>query len=329
MIFNDGDLYNFNVMNKLQGYNLIREGKIPEALRFFEVSYRNSLDRESECAIKVIKYFLSKLRKIKSLDDYHKIADALMSEWKELLSWVSHNSCSMISEVLDAFRYYIFSLALKYYDAVIDNISSNKDPITVQDIDLMVKVSRCYREIGKIDKTIDILEEVRQFNFYDSVVLSYLADAYFEVGEIDRAKLFFRDAFFWDPQRVEVYDMKSMIIKTLVKVVVDNGYRDNEISEWIPVYGVIENLFDVKRELLEEEVKIIIERINKFEEIYNKDKSMRNILEPRLINSYIWLIDYYFFQLQDYSLAKEMGKVLAKFSPNIYNKIKLGVYKWL
>ncbi|MGB9621377.1 MAG: hypothetical protein ACPL4C_02925 [Brevinematia bacterium] len=316
-------------MNKVQGYNLIRDGKITEALRFFESSYRSSLDRESECAIKIIKYFLSKIRKMKSLGDYHKIGDALVVEWRELLNWSLHNNCSMVSEILEAFKYHIFSLALKYYQAVIDNISNSKDPITVQDIDLMVKISRCYREVGKLDKAIEILEDVRQFNFYDSTVLSYLADAYFDVGEIDRSKLFFREAFFWNPQGIEIYDMKSMIIKSLVRVVVDNGYRDNEINEWIPIYGVIENLFDVRRELLDEEVQIIMNRISEFEKVYSKDRSMRNILEPRLINSYIWLIDYYFFQVQDYNLAREMGKVLAKFSPNIYNKIKLGVYKWL
>jgi len=217
---------------------------------------------------------------------------------------------------------------LKYYTQIIDNINQD-DVLVVRDTDLMLKISRCYRELRMEDKAIDILEEVRSYNQTDSVVLSILGDLYFQMGDIDRAKLFFREAFFWDPQRIELDEVRCPIVKTLMKTVKTNDYRNEEVNEWIPVYGAIENIFDVRRELSKEEVDILIRRIQALESDFLKHREWRNITEPRLINSYLWLIDYYYLQLEDYELAKSVGVILQKFSPSIYNKLKLGGYKWL
>lgn len=315
-------------MEKVSGYNLIRSGKITEALKFFEDSLRKGLDEESECGIKIVKYVLSKVRRIKESNDPHKIADMLVLEWKNILNWINTNDCSRFSDLVESVKYYIFFLALKYYQTIIDNISVY-DGSNVIDVDLMVKIARCYREIGEIERCIDILEDVRSYRIYDSGVLANLGDAYFELGDIDTSKLFFREAFFWDPQEIEIFEMKSLIIKKLIKIVMGNGYRGEEINEWIPIYGVIENLFDIRRELSQDEVNLILERVKIMEKEYQENRKWRNILEPRLINSYIWLIDYYALQLEDYGVAKGIGRILQKFSPNIYNKLKLGGYKWL
>ncbi|MFN4245028.1 MAG: tetratricopeptide repeat protein [Brevinematia bacterium] len=316
------------MMDKVNRYTLIKSGKITEALRLFENSLKNNLDEESECGIKIIKYVLSKVKRIKEVGDNHKIADMLVMEWKNILSWINTNDCGKFPDLTEAIKYYIFLLALKYYQSTIDNISVGGTSDVV-DIDLMIKVSKCYREIGEVGRCIDVLEEVREYKLYDSGVLSNLADAYFEIGEIDRSKLFFREAFFWDPQEIDVFDLRSMIIKRLIKIVVGNGYKGEEINEWIPIYGVIENLFDVRRELSHEEVEMILDRVKVMELEYEKDRKWRNILEPRLINNYIWLIDYYAFQVGDYDLARGIAKILQKFSPDVHNKLKLGVYKWL
>ena len=318
----------FLVMNKVNGYGLIKSGKITEALKFFENTLKDRVDEESECGIKIIKYVLSKVKRIREVNDNHKIADMLVMEWRNVLSWINTNDCGKFPDLTESIKYYIFLLALKYYQAAIDSILGNSSSGFV-DIDLMVKVSKCYREIGEVDKCIEVLEEVRGYRVYDSSVLSNLADAYFEVGEIDRSKLFFREAFFWDPQEIDVFDLKSMLIKGLIKIVVSHGYKGEEINEWIPIYGVIENLFDVRRELLKEEVDMILDRVRVMEAEYERDRKWRNILEPRLVNNYIWLIDYYALQVGDYELARSVGKILQKFSPNIHNKLKLGVYKWL
>lgn len=315
-------------MEKVSGYNLIRSGKITEALKFFEDSLRKGLDEESECGIKIVKYVLSKVRRIKESNDPNKIADMLVLEWKNILNWINTNDCSRFSDLVESVKYYIFFLALKYYQTIIDNISVY-DGSNVIDVDLMVKIARCYREIGEIERCIDILEDVRSYRIYDSGVLANLGDAYFELGDIDTSKLFFREAFFWDPQEIEIFEMKSLIIKKLIKIVMGNGYRGEEINEWIPIYGVIENLFDIRRELSQDEVNLILERVKIMEKEYQENRKWRNILEPRLINSYIWLIDYYALQLEDYGVAKGIGRILQKFSPNIYNKLKLGGYKWL
>jgi tetratricopeptide (TPR) repeat protein len=315
-------------MEKVSGYDLIRNGKINEALVFFEENFRRFLDKDSECVIKVIKYLLSKVKKIKDLKDPYRIADTIVSEWPKILGNINLEGCSENVELIESVKYYLFFTALKYYTQIIDNINQD-DVLVVRDTDLMLKISRCYRELRMEDKAIDILEEVRSYNQTDSVVLSILGDLYFQMGDIDRAKLFFREAFFWDPQRIELDEVRCPIVKTLMKTVKTNGYRNEEVNEWIPVYGAIENIFDVRRELSKEEVDILIRRIQALESDFLKHREWRNITEPRLINSYLWLIDYYYLQLEDYELAKSVGVILQKFSPSIYNKLKLGGYKWL
>jgi len=315
-------------MEKVSGYDLIRNGKINEALVFFEENFRRFLDKDSECVIKVIKYLLSKVKKIKDLKDPYRIADTIVSEWPKILGNINLEGCSENVELIESVKYYLFFTALKYYTQIIDNINQD-DVLVVRDTDLMLKISRCYRELRMEDKAIDILEEVRSYNQTDSVVLSILGDLYFQMGDIDRAKLFFREAFFWDPQRIELDEVRCPIVKTLMKTVKANGYRNEEVNEWIPVYGAIENIFDVRRELSKEEVDILIRRIQALESDFLKHREWRNITEPRLINSYLWLIDYYYLQLEDYELAKSVGVILQKFSPSIYNKLKLGGYKWL
>jgi len=315
-------------MDKSNGYELIRSGKINEALVAFEDSFRRFLDKDSECGIKVLKYLLPKMKRIKDLKDPYKIADAIISEWPKVLSNINLNGCSENLELIEAVKHYLFFTALKYYTQIINNINQD-DVLVVRDTELMLKVSRCYRELKVEDKAIEVLEEVRLYNPTDSVVLSILGDLYFQVGDIDRAKLFFREAFFWDPQRIELQDIKCPIIKALTKTVRANGYRNEEVNEWIPIYGAIENVFDVRRELSKEEVDIIVRKIQMLENDFLKNREWRNITEPRLINSYIWLIDYYYLQLSDYELARSVGAILQKFSPNIYNKLKLGGYKWL
>ncbi len=313
-------------MNTKEGYNLIKDGKITEALKIFENTYRMNLDYKSECVLKVIKYLLSKERKIRELSNPHAIADSLIEEWKNIVNYMENQKCLEDIDLFESVKYHIFSLALKYYNSS-EQVYVEDD--SVVDIDLMVKVSKCYREIGELGKAIDLLEDVREHNQRDSYVLSTLADIYFEVGDIERSKLFFREAFFWDPQRVEVFSMKSMIIKKLRNIVYSNGYREEEINEWIPVYACIENVFDVRREITPQEVNELIERIKLLENEYLKSKQWRHLVEPRLINSYLWLVDYYGLQEEDISMARSIASIISKISPVIYNKLILGGYKWL
>ena len=64
--------------------------------------------------------------------------------------------------------------------------------------------------------------------------------------------------------------------------------------EWIPVYGTLDGMLNVKRELKALELGKLKQSIYTLEnELREKDTKNRRILIPRLINYYFWLIDHY------------------------------------
>ena len=124
-------------------------------------------------------------------------------------------------------------------------------------------------------------------------ILSETADCFALCGEDKKAKVLFREAFFIDAQKIEIEFFDSELICSLIKQVKDKGYSGAALKEWIPVFGVLYGVFNMKRELKTHEAARLRQ------EIYAKENELKNpannaeILVPKLINMYFWLIDYY------------------------------------
>jgi len=71
------------------------------------------------------------------------------------------------------------------------------------------------------------------------------------------------------------------------------GYTEAVLKEWIPVYGVLYGIFNVKRELHGAEFGILRQRIYARENELRDPACNATLIVPRLINMYFWLIDYY------------------------------------
>ena len=64
--------------------------------------------------------------------------------------------------------------------------------------------------------------------------------------------------------------------------------------EWLPVYGTLDGILNVKRELKALELGKLRQSIYMLEnELREKDVKNKKLLVPRLINYYFWLIDHY------------------------------------
>ena len=64
--------------------------------------------------------------------------------------------------------------------------------------------------------------------------------------------------------------------------------------EWIPVYGVLDGVFNVKRELRSLEFAQLKQKIFLLENDEREKKGSEHAkIVPRLINGYFWLIDHY------------------------------------
>ena len=65
------------------------------------------------------------------------------------------------------------------------------------------------------------------------------------------------------------------------------------LVEWIPVYGVIYGVFNVKRELRSLEYGKLKQSIFTLQSQLADDGDRGVETEPRLLNRYFWLIDHY------------------------------------
>ena len=103
----------------------------------------------------------------------------------------------------------------------------------------------------------------------------------------------------------------------LIDKVSAKGYTGRELLEWIPVYGTLYGVFNIRRTLKSQEVGRLKQDIYA-KENENKDPVNSALLKPRLLNMYFWLIDYYDLS-QELQRIKEVLLKIKLLAPDIYN----------
>jgi tetratricopeptide (TPR) repeat protein len=178
------------------------------------------------------------------------------------------------------------------------------DGINEHDPDLLLLVGRCYKGVGNYEEALKYLEQARQFKREDGETLSELADVNALLGETVLAKAQFREAFFIDPQKVNLRAMESELIIRLRDRVEEMGISGPDLAEWLPIYGRLLKVFSVKRELKRVEVVRLKQSIFDLEnELRGGGRS--SLLKPRLLNRYFWLIEYYENAGEDRGIIEE------------------------
>jgi predicted solute-binding protein len=90
-------------------------------------------------------------------------------------------------------------------------------------------------------------------------------------------------------------------------------YRD--IREWIPIFAFIHDIFYVKGKLSRSQVENIEKEIYTLEINYQKlssDQAEQTNIIPRLMNKYLWMLDYYEFQNYNFdNLSQIRDRLIA------------------
>jgi hypothetical protein len=128
----------------------------------------------------------------------------------------------------------------------------------------------------------------------------------------------FREAFFINPQRVDVDLLESGLITRLTEKALEAGRGGIELTEWIPVYGEILGVLSVKRELKPIEAGKLKQSIYELETELAADGARRPILLPRLINRYFWLVDYYMNQKEEKARVDELLLKIKLLDSNVH-----------
>lgn len=243
-------------------------------------------DKEVVSSLKCANYWRDRFSTSRELSSDFEKAEYLLSQWKGFLAFKERIGTAS-ENCVTALRRLVYQTCLRFYENIIGNHPGNKDA------DILLRIGRCYKGLGSYDKALQVLDPANQLKKDSPEILAELADCYALVNEMHISKIFFREAFFLNPQAIELSNLESEMIRRLVIKLEEIGYSPPALSEWIPVYGVLYGVFTVKRELRSIEYGKLRQSIYSLEVDLRENPSRKDSIMPRLINRYFWLIDHY------------------------------------
>ncbi|MDR1867595.1 MAG: hypothetical protein LBQ77_04955 [Treponema sp.] len=270
----------------------------------------NPSSKEAVYALKCVNWWLKRIQQIDSIHDSYNKGGFLFTQWEPFSDFCkqldgSYESCQY------AVKYCIFSTILRFFQDVLGSDSNQHDP------ELLLQVSRCYKGMGNYDLALKYVQQAVRFKREDGGALSELADVQALLGESRISKALFREAFFLDPQGVNLHSLESELILSIVKQVYALGHTGATVAEWIPVYGSLFGIFSVKRALKSIEVSRLKQSILNLEGDIRTNKGDLTLIKPRLINRYFWLMDQY---EEEPNIIEETMLKIKAIDPLIYER---------
>ena len=267
-------------------YELFRLGAFKKAETELEKAL--ALDYEHEevtCGLKCAHYWDARSEQYSEITDDFERGEYLLTQWRDFALFLARNNGG--SEICTfSLKQWVFGQALQSYLALLEG-PSRSDP------ELLYRIGRCHKGIGDYKQALEFLEACSHQKTDDPQILAELADCYALIDEMKAAKIFFREAFFIDPQRIDIDSLESKMMCRLVERLTELGYEQPELVEWLPIYGVVFGVLNVKRELRSLEYGKLKQSIFTLESQLKEDGTQELYLTPRLINRYFWLIDHH------------------------------------
>ncbi len=284
-------------------FSFLEAGNPSRAKKMLETLLENDLESEEIVfTISCCNFWIDFTRRLSEMEDPFERGETLLAEWKQFQPWANRQA-NLYTPALYAVRRGIFSLALQEYMRLMDE----RDP--VQKAEICRKAGLCYKKLGEFENAKHLLSEANSLQGNQAAVLADLADCYALCGDDKSAKVLFREAFFIDAQRVDLDFLDSELIRCLIAKTGEKGYSGAVLQEWIPVYGVLWGVFNIKRELRPQEVVKLKQEIYALENELKDPACDSALLTPRLINMYFWLIDHY---VRTDGNGKTVSEVLLK-----------------
>jgi tetratricopeptide (TPR) repeat protein len=299
-----------------KAYDSLKVSDATSALKVLEEALKIDFEHpEVVYALKCLNWWLDRIKRLPEFADPYERGGFILSQWKSFYSFLDR-----IGEAYDpcqyALRRFVFSTALQSFQNVLGDGVNQHDP------GLLLQVGRCYKGVGNYDLAIKYLEQAARFKREDGETLSELADVNALLNETRAAKVLFREAFFLDPQGIDLRSMESEMIIRLRDWVKELGYEGAELAEWIPIYGCLLGVFSVKRVLKQVELGRLKQSIFTLENELRNQQDTTMLLKPRLINRYFWLIDHYEHVREDSSVIEETMLKIKVIDPGIYERYR-------
>lgn len=279
-------------------YGLLREGNIEAAEELTLKGMEDDLNNaDYEQILKILKFWHNRADLFVFKEQN---GEKLFAEWDHFVEFCEKNSIDNKKAFL-SIKDFIFR---KIVDLLIDTYKLSPVP----DRETLILLGQSFYEIGLPDKAVETLEYAMNLSKDESDVRIFLllGNLYGQTGEKDLAMVMYNEAFFRFPQQVNVDAIDYVSIQKLRQMAREDGFKDNEVLEWIPVYGYLFDVLTARRKLDYNDYMGLKERITDYEKNLKVDKKSVNIIVPRLINFYYWILDYYLFEMKAYGPAENV-----------------------
>ena len=294
-----------------QAYEKLKTSDAATAARLLEEGLGLDFENgEIKYALKCVNWWLEHTKRLPELQNPYERGGFILSRLRQYYAFLdrfapSPEEAGLSAEARDqcqyAVRRYVFSSALCCFEDLLGDSVNQHDP------GLLLLVGRCYKGTGNYIEALKYLEQAIRFRREDSETLAELADVNALLGEDRIAKAYFREAFFIDPEKIDLRSMESELIQRLRdRVRAELGYADPELAEWIPVWGRLWGVFSVRRELKQVEVGRLKQSIFSLEAERGNGAEGDSLVKPRLLNRYFWLVDHYENVREDPALIEEV-----------------------
>ncbi|MCL2880521.1 MAG: tetratricopeptide repeat protein [Treponema sp.] len=299
-----------------RAYDRLKAPDIEGAARALEEALQADFDNgELKYALKCVHWWIEHTRKLDEIQNPFEKGVYIFSRLKQYYVFLDRFD-EEYEQCQYAVRRYIFSTALIYFSDLLGDGVNQHDP------ELLLLIGRCYKGIGNYDEALKYLEQAVRFKREDSETLAELADVNALLAETRTAKTFFREAFFLDPQKIDLRSLESELMIRLQKKVTELGYGGKDLCEWIPVFGCLLGVFNVKRELKQVEAGRLKQSVFELEAELRGSQEEESYVKPRLLNRYFWLIDYYINIREDQALIDEILLKIKITDPDIYERYR-------
>ena len=297
-----------------QVYELLKSGELEQANRELAGILQQNLDNSDVIyALTGVNFWTDKLKKAMNATTAFERGEYLVSQWKPFTLYIEKQGPER-EPFLYALKQCVFSLALGFYQTLYREDGTSRDP------EIYRKTGLCYKELGDYDRALHLLEQAKEGDDTPAI-LAELADCYALCGETRLSKVLFREAFFQGASEISLHFLESEIVLRLVNQVRALGYTGPELAEWIPVYGVLYSVLNVKRELRALEFGKLKQAIFALEnELRDAPPETRAVLVPRLINHYFWLIDHYVNVNDDTARINEILLKIKLLDTDVYKR---------
>ncbi|MDR3301229.1 MAG: tetratricopeptide repeat protein [Spirochaetaceae bacterium] len=272
---------------KKEAFKYLKEGDAGRAIEIIESALRIDYDEpELLWTLKCVSWWLEKIKCLEGIPSPYDRGIFIMSQWKGFYGFLDKIGGSFDNGRY-AVRRFVSALALENFKEVLSEGGLRHDPV------LDLQIGRCYKGSGEYEAALEYIQKAARHMRESGEALAELADVEALLGEAKQAKVLFREAFFVDPEKIEVRSMESQEIVQLAGMVRKTGVPSDTLAEWIPVYGALFGVFSVKRELKASELSRLKQEIFTYENDVRNNNEEKNILVPRLLNRYLWLLDHY------------------------------------